>query len=164
MKLFTQTRFFQIISPFVDKIIPVHPARDFWVRILTAYILSFTLEKLIDLIEPVLGSPIDDTWQYYTYLGLETIRYGCWCWGIWYGLLQTINFTFRPHPKSIFSAANTAFVLTWILVMGAIQYINRTVEPMYSNVITVAVIIAFLVSVIIPTCFGPRQSFEKNIN
>ncbi|SFE53668.1 hypothetical protein [Spirosoma endophyticum] len=161
MKLFTQTRYYQYFSPFICQIIPAHPARDFWTRILLAFLLSRSLESSIDLVEPVLGSPIDNTWQYYTYLGLETLRYGSWFWGIWYGLVQTIDFAFHPHPKSLFSAANSAFVLTWILVMGAIQFVNRTVEATYAEIITVSLLIAFLVSVIIPTCFGPRRSFSQ---
>ena len=161
MKFFTQTRFYQFFSPFIVRIIPIHPARDFWTRILLAFVLSRSLETLIDLVEPRLGLPIDDTWQYYSYLGLETFRYGSWFWGIWYGLVQTIDFTFHPHPESIFSAVNSAFVLTWILVMGAIQFVNRTVKPTYSEVITFSLITAFLVSVIIPTCFGPRQPTDK---
>ncbi|WP_461136903.1 hypothetical protein [Spirosoma lituiforme] len=52
-------------------------------------------------------------------------------------------------------------MLTWILVMGAIQFVNRTVEATYAEVITVSLLIAFLVSVIIPTCFGPRRSFSQ---
>lgn len=164
MKLFTQTSFYQFFSPFICRIIPIHPARDFWTRILLAFGLSRSLESIIDLVEPVLGSPIDNTWQYYTYLGLETIRYGSWFWGIWYGLLQTIDFTFNPHSKSIFSAANSAFVLTWILVMGTIQFVNRTVEATYTEVITISLLSAFLLSVVIPTCFGPRQPTDTGIN
>ena len=161
MKLFTQTRFYNFFSPFISQIIPIHPARDFWTRILLAFILSRSLESLIDLVEPVLGSPIDDTWQYYAYLGLETLRYGSWCWGIWYGLIQTINFTFYPHPKSMFSAVNLAFLITWIMVIGTIEFVNRTVESAYSGIIVLCLCTSFIVSVGIPTCFGPQQSADS---
>ena len=163
MKLFTQTRFYLLLSPFLEKIIPEHPARPFWTRILLAYLGCRSVEALIDLIEPLLGSPVDNTWQYYSYLGLETLRYGSWFWGIWYGLVQTINFTFYPHPKSMFSAVNLAFLITWVFAMGTIQFVNRTVEPVYTHDVIASLLGAFLVSVVLPTCFGPRKS-DNNQN
>lgn len=157
MKLFTQTRFYQLLSPFLDKLIPVHPARTFWTKILLAYLCSRSLEGIIDLIEPVLGSPVDNTWQYYTYLGLETLRYGSWFWGIWYSLVQTINFTFLPHPKSMWSAVNVAYLITMILLISSIEVVTRTVEPAYTHDVIASLCVAFLVSVVLPTCFGARQ-------
>lgn len=158
MKYFAQTRFYQFLSPFIGQIIPEHPARGFWTKLVVAFMFSRSVEGLIDLVESILESPIDETWQYYAYFGLETLRYGTWFWGLWYGLVQTINFTFSPHPQSMFSAVNVAFLLTWISVMGIIEFVNHAIEPTYTSVITASLCMAFFVSVVLPTCFGPRET------
>ena len=148
MKPFDQTYFFRLVAPLIYRILPLHPARRFW----CFFIVSSSLVQVINIIgsfwNGFLDNPTDYTLSYYALIFVETVRYGGWLWGFWYGFYQVARL--MPHNRlmtpQLLSCSVTSGLLMYLLTA-----VTQNVEADYIILIRSMLIMAFGVGVLLPT-------------
>lgn len=150
MKRFDQTRFFKLLAPWLTNLLPNVPTRSYICRILLAILVTQCIAASTTLAQNFLDNPTDYTWQYYTFLLLEAIRYGTWFWSVWYGLTQVFKLISRPSSKRIFTPESASFGISFGFLLFMVDAVSSVSDQTYASTIRFLLITAFCISVLLP--------------
>ncbi|CCH57606.1 hypothetical protein BN8_p06802 (plasmid) [Fibrisoma limi BUZ 3] len=155
MKPFNKTNYFKWIAPLIYRMLPAIPARYFWCLFIASALLVQFINIICSFWNGFLGEPADHTVRYYAFIVVETVRYGGWLWGFWYGfyLLARMSPPNRLLSPQLFSCTVTSGLLMYLMTV-AIQH----VEADYLLLIRCMLIVAYGVCVLLPTLWHPVQA------
>lgn len=151
MKPFDQTYFFTALAPWINRIIPNVRTRPFFCRILLAILATKTIGALLTLGHQVLTNPVDGTWQYYLYLTLEMIQYGCLFWNVWYGFKQIFIWIIPLDPKGTLTADSIGLAISLGTLLFLTGKVSSLSDQTYALPLHLVLIGGFIVSVGLPT-------------
>lgn len=154
MKPFETTYFFKLVAPLIHRVLPLHPARRFWCVLIASALLVHLVNIVCSFWNGFLGNPQDDSPSYYCLIAVETIRYGGWLWGFWYGfyLLARLSPRNRFLTPQLLSCSVTGGLLLYLLTM-----VTQNVEPDYVFLIHGMLLLAFGSCVLLPTLWHPTN-------
>ena len=150
MKPFDRSVIFTRLAPLLKLIIPDIPLRPFFLRIIIAILTTQTIGALITLGQSMLGSPLDDTWQFYLFLALETIRYGCWFWNVWYGIRQLFTWIIPLDKKGILTAEYVGLAISLGFLLFMVSSVSSLSDQTYSFTIRLLLLAAFSITIGLP--------------
>ncbi|GAB3740351.1 hypothetical protein [Spirosoma jeollabukense] len=150
MKPFDGTLIFTRLAPLLNLIIPDIPLRPFFSRLIIAFLTTQTIGALVTLGQSMLGSPSDDTWQYYLFLALEMIQYGCWFWNVWYGIRLLFTWVIPLDAKGILTADSVGLAISLGFLLFMVNAVSSLQDQTYSFTIRLVLIAAFTISIALP--------------
>lgn len=153
MKRFDQTYFYQALAPLVYKIIPRHPARDYWCRVLVSFALFGTVRELTAFSQGFLKDFPDYSWQYFGFIGTETVFYSAFLWSFWYGLHQMISFLLGDREILYLTPRMLSCTITGGFLLFLLAQVSQiTVD--YLLLIRGMLILSFSIGVLLPTVWA----------
>ena len=150
MKPFDRSFIFTRLAPLLNLIIPNIPLRPFFSRIIIAFLTTYVIGALVTLAQSMLGSPLDNSWQYYLFLVLETIRYGCWFWNVWYGIRQLFTWIIPLDAKSILTAEYAGLAISLGFLLFMVDAVSSLQDQTYNFTFRIMMIAAFTMSIGLP--------------
>lgn len=150
MKPFDRSIIYTRLAPLLNLIIPSIQLRPFFFRLIIAFLTTQSIGALVTLGQSMLGSPIDDTWQYYLFLALEMIQYGCWFWNVWYGIRLLFTRVIPLDAKGILTADSIGLAVSLGFLLFMVSAVSSLQDQTYSFTIRIVLIAAFTVSIGLP--------------
>lgn len=155
MKSFDTSYFFKLVAPLIYRILPMHPARRFWCLLIASALLVHLVNIVGSFWNGFLGNPKDDSPDYYCLIVVETIRYGGWLWGFWYGFYQLAKLSpaNRLMTPQLLSCSVTGGLLMYFLTT-----VTQQVDADYTHLVQGMLILAFGICVLLPTLWQPTNT------
>ena len=154
MKPVEQTHFFRWVTPLIFKMLPIHPARRFWCLFIVSALLVQVVNIGCSFWNGFLGDPAEYTAGYYGVLLVETVRYGGWLWGFWYGFYQIA----RLSPKSrLITPQLLSCTVTGGLLLFLLNMVAGLVDAGSLLLVQGMLILGFAFGVLLPTLWQPAS-------